>query len=166
MKQIQKGFTLIELMIVVAIIGILAAVAIPAYSDYTKKAKATELVQGTAALKTDVETCIQDLANGSATGCSGGSNGISADLYAGATAGGGTSTGTCDGTQTGYLSGTKIINCKTVSNGVITVFSSKTLLPGKADATKGISYILSPTVGSAGTSWASSGTCVSDAFCK
>ncbi|WP_273777595.1 pilin [Acinetobacter sp. GSS19] len=50
----QKGFTLIELMIVVAIIGILAAIAIPAYSDYTARAKVTEAVGALAAAKTSV----------------------------------------------------------------------------------------------------------------
>ncbi|WP_285892281.1 pilin [Stutzerimonas nitrititolerans] len=52
--QMQKGFTLIELMIVVAIIGILAAVALPAYQDYTKRSKMAEVVGFMAAAKTAV----------------------------------------------------------------------------------------------------------------
>ena len=59
MKNIQKGFTLIELMIVVAIIGILAAIAIPAYSDYTKRAKVTELVTAGSACKASVSEYFQ-----------------------------------------------------------------------------------------------------------
>lgn len=54
MKQMQKGFTLIELMIVVAIIGILAAVAIPAYQDYTKRAHVTEGLNLAGAVKTGI----------------------------------------------------------------------------------------------------------------
>jgi type IV pilus assembly protein PilA len=54
MKHIQKGFTLIELMIVVAIIGILAAVALPAYQDYTIRAKVSELVLAASGFKTSV----------------------------------------------------------------------------------------------------------------
>ncbi len=52
--KVQKGFTLIELMIVVAIIGILAAIAIPAYQDYTIRAKVTELINAAGVCKTTV----------------------------------------------------------------------------------------------------------------
>lgn len=58
-KKAQAGFTLIELMIVVAIIGILASIALPAYQTYTKKARFSEVIIATSGVKTAVEVCAQ-----------------------------------------------------------------------------------------------------------
>lgn len=58
-NKAQKGFTLIELMIVVAIIGILAAVALPAYQTYTKKARFSEVILASSTMKSAVDVCFQ-----------------------------------------------------------------------------------------------------------
>ena len=61
MKRVQQGFTLIELMIVVAIIGILAAVALPAYQDYTIRARVSELLLAASSARTSVTVSAQTL---------------------------------------------------------------------------------------------------------
>ena len=68
MSKMQKGFTLIELMIVVAIIGILAAIALPAYQDYTKRAKMSEAILAASACRTTITEIYQSGSSASAPG--------------------------------------------------------------------------------------------------
>ena len=88
MKSLQKGFTLIELMIVVAIIGILAAVALPAYQDYTARAKVSEVVLAASACKTNIQEAADSglptapAANGFGCGESGSTNPVASKYVA------------------------------------------------------------------------------------
>ncbi|UHD16874.1 pilin [Thiocapsa bogorovii] len=74
MKKQQSGFTLIELMIVVAIIGILAAIALPAYQDYTNRAKVSEIVLAASSARTCVTEIVQSngFTNGNLVSCGSG----------------------------------------------------------------------------------------------
>ncbi len=69
LKHSQKGFTLVEIMIVVAIIGILASIAIPSYTDYVKRGKAAEATSTLADIKSRMEQCFQDRKDYSHASC-------------------------------------------------------------------------------------------------
>lgn len=127
LKSVKKGFTLIELMIVIAIVAILATIAVPSYQNYTKKAAISELLQASAPLRAEVELCIYN--TGKTDNCSGGQNGIQADVT--------------DATKQKYVKSTA------VKSGAITVTGKNSL--------ENISYTLSASgTAATGVSWTAS----------
>lgn len=139
----NQGLTLLELMIVIAIIGILAAVAIPSYQSYTNRAKFTEVVQAVAPYKMAVVTCSHEHEGLDQCGTPG-TNSIPADFAA-------------VDANTGYVASVSI-----GANGKITATSQRI----KVGQEKAFTYILTPTYQANGQlTWTKEGTCTQQSLC-
>lgn len=138
MKKVQNGFTLIELMIVVAIIGILAAVALPAYQNYSNRAEFSELVLAVTPRKTAVELAIQTRSPAAIASLNGGALGIPANVTAAAG-----------------------VHGAAVAAGVITM----TWEVDTASALNTITYTLTAGGITPPVQWTEGGTCLTSGFC-